>query len=776
MRKTLLLMFATLGLSLFTGCQSHKTTKDQLSIIPLPKEMTVKSGRFQLTNQTMIVVNEDNEEIKGVANYLAELVSPPTGFHLEVTVGQSAPDNSVLLSINPQIAGNTGAYHLIVSESKVTIEAPEAIGLFYGVQSLRQLLPAEIEVKTLQSDIEWEIPGVEINDEPRFSYRGLHLDVGRHFFPVSFIKKYIDLLAMHKMNKFHWHLTEDQGWRLEIKKYPKLQEIASKRKETLIGHGRKKPFKYDGKPYGGYYTQEEAREVVEYAAKRFITVIPEIELPGHAQAALAAYPELGCTGGPYEVATRWGVFPDIYCAGKEETFTFLENVLFEVMDIFPSKYIHIGGDEAPKDRWKECPYCQARIKKEGLKNEHELQSYFITRIEKFLNSNGRKIIGWDEILEGGLAPDATVMSWRGEAGGIEAAEMGHDVIMTPNSHMYFDNYQTDPKNEPLAIGGYLPLEKVYSYHPVPEELNPEKAKHILGAQGNLWTEYIKTPDQLEYMAYPRAIALAEVDWTPVEKRDYSNFLVRLEKHFKRLDLLGVNYFYEVPKPFANPYKVGFIESARITLSTPLPQSEIRYTTDGSEPTKDSKLYSAPITVTATGTIKAITIKASGEKSSVLTIPVTKVEYTAPAEGVEAGDKGLSYSYYEGLFHSVKEMNEATPQKEGTIQEGLIPDITNNGSFGFIFSGLFKADKKGLYQFDLSSDDGSMMYLNGTAFIDNDGLHANKTISESAALKKGYHKVKIYFTEGGGGYNLQLKAKYPDGTIHKLTASDFLLTK
>jgi hexosaminidase len=354
--------------------------------------------------------------------------------------------------------------------------------------------------------------------------------------------------------------------------------------------------------------------------------------------------------------------------------------------------------------------------------------------------------------------------------------MGHDVIMTPNSLLYFDYYQADPKNEPLAIGGFLPLEKVYSYDPVPEELSPEKAKHILGAQGNLWSEYLKTSKQVEYMAYPRAIALAEVDWTPALKRDYSNFLARLEKHYKRLDLIGVNYFYEVPKPFANPPKAGFLKSAEITLSTPLPQSEIRYTTDGNEPTKASKLYSGPLTVTESGTIKAITVKLSGETSTVLTIPVTKMEYISPAKSVEAGEKGLSYIYYEGLFQSVKEMDEATPVKEGIFQEELIPDVIDKGSFGFIISGLFKADKEGLYQFDLSSDDGSMMLLNGTTLIDNDGLHANKEVSESAALKKGYYKVKIYFTEGGGGYNLRLKAKYPDGTIHKLTASDFIVAK
>ncbi|PWE00546.1 family 20 glycosylhydrolase [Marinilabilia rubra] len=776
MKRTLFAMAIAMSLSLFTGCGKSSPGKDQLSIIPLPKEMKVGSGHFELTANTKITISQENEEVKSVTNYLSELISPSTGFSPDVGKSATAESNAIHLALKPKMKGNKGVYLMEVTNDGVLIEAPDAIGLFYGVQSLRQLLPAEIEAQSVQAGIDWTIPAVVINDEPQFEYRGLHLDVGRHFFPVSFIKKYIDLLALHKMNKFHWHLTEDQGWRLEIEQYPKLQKIASRRKETLIGHGGETPFEYDGQPYGGYYTQEEAREVVEYAQKRFITVIPEIELPGHAQAALAAYPELGCTGGPYEVATRWGVFPDIYCAGQEKTFEFLENVMLEVLDIFPSKYIHIGGDEAPKDRWEECPKCQARIREEGLKDEHELQSYFITRMEKFLNEHDRQIIGWDEILEGGLAPGATVMSWRGEAGGIEAAKMGHDVIMTPNSHMYFDHYQNDPKEEPLAIGGFLPLEKVYSYHPVPEELGDEKAKHVLGAQGNLWTEYMKTPDHVEYMAYPRAVALSEVVWTPIEKKNYEDFLSRLERHYERLDMLDVNYFYALPKPSSNTDKAGFLESAEITLSTPLPNSEIRYTTDGSEPTKDSELYAGPITVTETGTVKAITVKkSSGETSSVLEIPVEKVGYTSPAEGVKAGEQGLSYSYYEGFFRSVKEMNEESPNKEGVLKEDMIPgDVANAGSFGFIFTGLFKVEKEGLYQFYLSSDDGSMLFLNNEKFIDNDGLHSNKMVSEATALKKGYYKMKLYFTEGGGGYNLELKARFPDGTERKLTPADFVI--
>jgi hexosaminidase len=527
-----------------TGCGKENEASRELAVIPKPVKMKSLGGDFQFNEKTVIVVSGDDEQQIGVAHYLSKLLSSATGFRPEVNVEDNSEDNSIFLEIDKSITGAPGCYSLLVTESKVSVSAPGVTGLFYGVQTLRQLLPPEIESDVLFPDMEWKVPAVEIFDEPAFPYRGLHLDVSRHFFPVSFIKKYIDLLALHKMNVFHWHLTDDQGWRLEIKKYPMLQEVASQREETLVGHGLEEPFVYDGKPYGGYYTQEEVKEVVKYAEERFVTVIPEIEMPGHAQAALAAYPHLGCTGGPYKTVTRWGVFPEVFCAGKEETFQFLEDVLLEVMELFPSEYIHIGGDECPKTRWEECEFCQARIADENLKNEQELQSYFVHRIEEFLNRHGRSIIGWDEIMEGGLAPGATVMSWQGEKGGIQAAKMGHNVIMTPVSHLYFDYYQTDPEGEPLAIGHFLPLEKVYSYHPVPDTLTSEEAKFIIGAQGNLWSEYIKTPGHAEYMVFPRAVALSEILWTPVENKNYNDFLQRLDVHKRRLNVLDVNYFKE----------------------------------------------------------------------------------------------------------------------------------------------------------------------------------------------------------------------------------------
>lgn len=528
------LFFST---SLF-GFQSKPT----ISIIPQPVSVVQSDGHFELSSQTKIVLSEDSEELNFLGEYVADMVYSATWYDHEVSISKTKPTSGIYLQLTSDADfGNEEGYKLHVDTSLVTISASTTAGLFYGIQTLRQLFPAAIEHEKpsmAPRNQDWKIPAVEITDYPRFEYRGMHLDVARHFFPVEFIKKYIDLLAMHKMNRFHWHLTEDQGWRIEIKKYPKLTEISAWRDSTLIGNYGSG--KYDNVRHGGFYTQEEIKEVVAYAQKRQITIIPEIEMPGHSSAVLAAYPEFGCFDKEYHVQSTWGVFEDIFCP-KEETFDFLEDVLMEVMELFPSSYIHIGGDEAPKKQWEESEIAQDVIKREGLKDEHELQSYFIGRIEKFLNAHGRQIIGWDEIMEGGLAPQATVMSWRGEAGGIEAAKMQHDVIMTPNGSNYFDHYQADPKTEPIAIGGLTTLKDVYYYEPIPKELTEEEAKYILGSQGNVWTEYIHSGDKVEYMAYPRAIALAEVVWSPAGKRDWLNFQSRLQNHLPRLDILGVNY-------------------------------------------------------------------------------------------------------------------------------------------------------------------------------------------------------------------------------------------
>ena len=477
--------------------------------------------------------------LEAVAGQLASMLQPATGFPFQIRPSSSDSDGGIVLRLDASLEGlGDEGYRLMATPRRVVITASAPAGVFYGCQTLRQLLPSEIFSPSHLSDIRWTLPCVIIEDSPRFRWRGLMLDSARHFMPIEFVEKFIDLLALHKMNTFHWHLNEDQGWRIEIKQYPKLTEIAAWRKETVIGRNSDQ---YDGIRHGGYYSQAEIRRIVAYAKERFITVVPEIEMPGHCMAALSAYPELSCTGGPFDVQTRWGIYSDVYCAGNEATFRFLKDVLTETMALFPGEYIHIGGDECPKTRWEACPKCQSRIKAEGLADEHQLQSYFVKRIERFLNANGRRLIGWDEILEGGLAPNATVMSWRGEAGGIQAARAGHDVVMAPNSHTYLDYYQAAPEQEPLAIGGFLPLERVYAYNPIPAVLTAAEQRHILGVQGQVWGEYIATPERAEYMAYPRACALSEVAWTPTSEKDYADFHERLRMHLARLSLLNVNY-------------------------------------------------------------------------------------------------------------------------------------------------------------------------------------------------------------------------------------------
>ena len=508
-------------------------------IIPKPMEFATLDGAFSLRADTRIEAEKDAE---AVADFLKELLSPAAGSEFEISEasGNNAKANTILLTTAgaDRSLGGEG-YELTVAPDAITIRAPEAAGLFYGVQTLRQLLPPDFEDRGNGSARVWEVPAVAITDKPRFAWRGLMLDVARHFFPISVVKKYIDLLAYHKMNVLHWHLTDDQGWRIEIKKYPKLTEVGSMREASPLLSDRDK---LDGKPHGGFYTREQIREVVEYAASRFVTVVPEIEMPGHSMAALASYPELGCTGGPYKVRTFWSIEENVYCAGNEKVFEFLQDVLEEVMALFPGRYIHIGGDECPKAMWQKCEKCQARIKEENLANEDELQSYFIKRIEKFLNANGRSLIGWDEILEGGLAPSATVMSWRGMGGGTEAASQGHDAIMCPLNYTYFDYYQSeDQASEPSAIGGCNTLDTVYEFDPVPPEMSPEQAKHILGAQGQLWAEFIDSEQHLDYMAFPRASALAEVLWTGPQSCDYDDFINRLPNLLQRLEKWNVNY-------------------------------------------------------------------------------------------------------------------------------------------------------------------------------------------------------------------------------------------
>ena len=490
----------------------------QYSIIPAPVTLIHQPGSFLFNESTVLVSDKGLKKVADMAK---------TYFHLS---DGTATKNAVVLKVDKSLKLGEEGYRLIIDTETVEIQGKTPAGVFYGLQSLRQLMPTE----GWKGAHNFNVPAVIIEDQPRFQWRGAHLDVGRNFMPIAFIKKFIDTLAMHKMNSFHWHLTEDQGWRIEIKKYPKLASVGSKRAKTMLVYS---PAKYDEHAYGGFYTQDEAREIVKYAADRFINVVPEIEMPGHSQAAIAAYPELGNTKEKLDVAFNWGVNTHVFNP-EVSTIKFLQDVLDEVMAIFPSKFIHIGGDECPKDEWKASPRVQQLIKERGLKDEHEMQSWFIKQMDQYLASKGRRLIGWDEILEGGLAPGATVMSWRGEKGGIDAANAGHDVVMASTNALYFDFYQADPKTEPHAIGGNLPLRKVYDFEIVPTAIAADKQKHILGGQFQIWTEYIRTPEYAEYMAFPRGLAAAEIFWSPKSKKNFRDFVDRLRVNLPHLD---VNY-------------------------------------------------------------------------------------------------------------------------------------------------------------------------------------------------------------------------------------------
>ena len=543
MKKFLSALFA---LALAASCTSLDPKEYGIDVVPYPNEVSLKAGSYKVAGAVFHYDgNMDALSVQAVIDF-ADRLSRVTGKQSLVSEGHSR--TGINFVVDPALAPEE--YSLVVKRKAVIIKASALNGFIYAIQTVKQMLPEEIFSDSLDQDEDWKLKCVVIKDAPRFAYRGMHLDVSRHFWSVDEVKRYLDVMQVHKLNRFHWHLTDDQGWRIEIKKYPRLTEKGAVRKETLVGHLQPKDNVFDGTPYGEglFYTQDQIREVVAYAAARGITVIPEIDLPGHMVAALACYPELGCTSGPYEVWPMWGVADDVLCPGNEKTFEFIENVLSEVADLFPSEYIHIGGDECPKVRWEKCPKCQARIKALGLEAdekhsaEYFLQSYVTERVEAFLATRGKRIIGWDEILEGKLAPDATVMSWRGISGGLEAARLGHDAIMTPNSYLYFDYYQSDNQDaEPLAIGGYLPVSKVYSYEPFEEGMTQEEKSHIIGVQANLWTEYITTESQLEYMLLPRLAALSEVQWCQPQNKNWERFEDCVDDVCDIYDQMGYNY-------------------------------------------------------------------------------------------------------------------------------------------------------------------------------------------------------------------------------------------
>lgn len=654
----------------------------QLNIVPRPVKAVAGTGHFPLTSKTTLVLLDEGEQAS--ANFLNDYLERFYGFRLQTA--PSATSNYIRLATRRFIQpGQEGKYSMEVKPNAINIEGDTYQGTFYGIQTLIQLLP-------LQRSATLNIPVVSIEDYPRFEYRGLHLDVGRHFMPLDFIKKYIDYIALHKLNYFHWHLTEDQGWRIEIKKYPRLTEIGGWRNGTIIG-------RYPGKGndnirYGGYYTQDEIKEIVDYAAKRYVTIVPEIEMPGHSSAAIAAYPWLSCFPGQKTkipdnmiseaskkatgklVQETWGVFDDVFCAGNDSTFAFLEDVLDEVIPLFPGPYIHVGGDECPKTHWKKCPRCQQRIKDLKLKDEHELQSYFIQRMEKYINGKGKILIGWDEILEGGLAPNAIVMSWRGEKGGVEAARENHKVIMTPGNYVYLDHTQT--KNEDsVTIGGYTPLDEIYGYEPVPKELPADKHKFVMGAQGNVWTEYMKNPAKVEYMVFPRVAALSEVLWTQKDKKDYKNFEKRLPAIFKRYDLLKINYskaYYDIKASITpGPGNNGLYWTLQTNVPTPIVVSELRLE---KVPASRSGLEGAKVIVTDSIVMRST--KPYAYKTPIL----VKENRLLVARNILGGSETKGYIYGTTITQRFS-FNKATGKKV-TLKAAPSPSYPGNvGAFGLV---------------------------------------------------------------------------------------------
>ena len=653
MKKLLLTLAAGIVLC---SCGSHDP---QIAIVPYPNHLETGRGTYRVTDRPVTCDSRTDERTQRAVVGFAARLATVTGGTNPVTVADEVPASGIRFVTDESLPAE--GYELNVDGEGIEVRASQFPGFLYALQSLEQLLPAAVYGTEPAPDAAWEVPCVKIADAPRFAYRGMHLDVARHFFSVDDVKRYIDVMAIHKLNTLHWHLTDDQGWRIEIKRYPELTAVGSIRKATVV---RKEWGTYDGTPYGGFYTQDEIRDVVKYAADRGVTVIPEIDLPGHMLAALTAYPELGCTGGPYEVWGRWGVADDVLCPGREKTFEFLEGVLTEVMELFPSEYIHIGGDECPKVRWEKCPRCQAKIRQLGLKDdgehtaEHYLQSYVTDRIGKFLAQHGRRIIGWDEILEGRAPSDAVVMSWRGSEGGIAAAKLGHDVIMTPNSHFYFDYYQSlDTDAEPFGIGGYIPMEQVYSYDPAFPELTPEQQKHILGVQANLWTEYVLSDEHLEYMLLPRLAALSEVQWCLPETKDWNRFIgsFRMDEIYSQMGYEFAKHIFGVTASYAvDPEKGGVV----MTLTTQ-GGAPIRYTLDGSDPTASSPLYKAPVTIGESCTFKAAALregmqtpvyarkfdfnKATGRRIALNAAPTLKYTYGGASLLVDGYRGGPVYS-------------------------------------------------------------------------------------------------------------------------------------
>ena len=753
---------------LLASCKSEQVDENyNLGVIPKPLVSEQLKGTFTLSKAVVIKTNSSKKEVLFTANYLQEKIHVFTELDLQVRSDLNSIGRTITL-LEKNIGGESEkeAYQLDITEDAIVIIG-EDVGLFYGVQTLLQMIENNRIDKTTIA-----LPTCKIKDAPRFNWRGMHLDESRHFFGIDEVKKYIDLLAMYKLNTFHWHLTDDQGWRIEIKSRPKLTEIAAWREGTgkEIWTYFVKPAT-EGKPkYGGYYTQEEIREVIKYAEERFITVVPEIELPAHSWAALVAYPELSCSGEvwqkPSDVAFE---FSDPFCAGNEETFQFFDDVLTEVIDLFPSEYIHIGGDEAKKTPWEHCTKCQGIVKQENLSNVEELQSYFIKRIERMVTSKGRKIIGWEEIMEGGLPKEAVVMSWLGTESGIEASSMGYKTIMAPNQFMYMDKSQDIDQTNKIGV---LTLQDVYDYNPVPNTLDEKIGNNIIGVHGALWSEYVYSNAILERQLLPRLTALSEVAWASNENKNWKDYLARLENQFPLWDDLGVNYYIQSPEGLKKDIYTG--DHKKVVLSSPYKNATIKYTLDGSEPTLNSAEYTQAFLVTDKDTIKAKTFLPSGKSSKTSVGNYKQSKFLEP-KSIKGLKSGLNLKVSLGNISTLNNLSSLKFRNKLIVDKVEVPnDSTLIDDYGLEFTGYINIREDGIYTFSTSSDDGSRVLINDQLVVDNDGIHGMITKSGKVALRKGKHAILVQFFQGNYGASVKVEMKNETDDLKELT--EFFIEK
>jgi hexosaminidase len=699
----------------------------RVNIVPRPVTVELSAGTFLLSPQTRILAvdRESRRNAELFNDYLR------AQYGLQLHIGAKPPRHLNFISFGPLVSGKLPAegYRLAVRSGSIRVSGHGA-GLYYGMQTLTQLLPHQ------QSSM--ELPNLDITDYPRFGYRGLLLDVGRHYFPVSYLKKLLDLAAQYKINRFHWHLTDNEAWRIQINKYPRLTDVRSRE----------------------YYTQQQVREIVAYAQARFVTVIPEIEMPGHSGAAVTAYPFLGCTHGDVNVLCP-----------TQETFSFVRNVLREVAALFPGPYIHIGGDEVDKKGWRNSPEAQTIIQQKGLQDEDQLQSYFVKRVGKFLTSRGKRMIGWDEIMEGGLAADAVVMSWRGESGGIEAARQGHQVVMAPTDYCYFDYNQGDPSREPANIGGFVPLAKVYGYDPIPKQLPDDRQQYVLGAQANVWTEYISTPDYLEYMLFPRLLAFSEAVWSPAAGGDYEGFRDRLPYQLDRLDRQQVRY--RIPEPDGlKDFYTTTDDHAIVELHSVVPASFIHYTLDGSEPSETSPHYQGPLQIALPANQKVdlkLIVVAPGDRHSVVYGATFLRRPFLPAIGAPRRP-GLEYSLVDGNLTSARGVGPGIPALRGVTDSLDLQQFKRSSHYGISFDGFLNVPADGYYRFAVESDDGSVLEIDDEVVVDNDGIHASRIVTGHTPLRRGLHRFKLGYFQAEGGATLRVGWAASEGELQLLTGA------